>query len=61
MYSTGHLQPNMLKILTNSYEWIRSFVNKNEVCVNEFIKIHKNEVTTSILIRENKFAILNSW
>ena len=29
--------------------------------MNEFVKIRKNEVTTSFLIRENKFIILNSW
>ena len=51
----------MLKTLMNSYEWIRSFANKNEVHVNEFVKIRKNEVTTSFWIRENEFAILNSW
>ena len=51
----------MLKALTNSYEWIWSFVNKNEVCVNEFVKIRKSKVTTSLLIRENEFRILNSW
>ena len=37
-YSTGHSQHNMLKTLTNSYEWIWSFANKNEVRVNEFVK-----------------------
>ena len=51
----------MLKTLTNSYEQIRSFANKNEVRVNEFIKIRKNEVTTSFLIHENEFVIPNSW
>ena len=61
LYSTGHSQHNMLKTLTNSYEQIRSFANKNEVRVNEFIKIRNNEVTTSFLIHENEFVILNSW
>ena len=28
----------MLKTLTNSYKWIQSFANKNEVRVNEFVK-----------------------
>ena len=59
--STGHLQRNMLKTLTNSYEQIRSFANKNEARVNEVIKIRKNEVTTSFLIHENEFVIPNSW
>ena len=59
-YSTGHSQCNMLKTLTNSYEQIRSFANKNEVCENEVIKIRKNKVTTS-LIHENEFVIPNSW
>ena len=59
-YSTGHSQHNMLKTLTNSYEWTRSFANKNEVRVNEFVKIRKNKVTTSFLISGNEFAILNS-
>ena len=45
----------------NSYEQIRSFANKNEVRVNEVIKIRKNEVTTSFLIHENEFVIPNSW
>ena len=58
---TGHLQRNMLKTLTNSYEQIRSFVNKNEVRVNEFIKIRKSEVITLFLIHENEFVIPNSW
>ena len=61
MYSTGHSQCNMLKTLTNSYEQIRRFANKNEVRVNEVIKIRKNEVTTSFLIHENEFVIPNSW
>ena len=60
-YNTGHSQHNMLKTLTNSYEQIRSFANKNEVRVNKFIKIRKNEVTTSFLIHENEFVIPNSW
>ena len=60
-YSTGRSQRNMLKTLTNSYEQIRSFANKNEVRVNEVIKIRKNEVTTSFLIHENEFVIPNSW
>ena len=47
----------MLKTLTNSYEQIRSFANKNEVRVNEVIKIRKNEVTTSFLIHEKEFGI----
>ena len=51
----------MLKTLTNSYEQIRSFANKNEVRVNEFIKIRKNKVATSFLIHENEFVIPNSW
>ena len=59
-YSTGHSQRNMLKTLTNSYEQIQSFANKNEVRVNEFIKIRKNKVTTSFLIHENEFVIPNS-
>ena len=59
-YSTGHSQHNMLKTLTNSYEQIRSFANKNEVRVNEFIEIPKNEVTTSFLIHEDEFVIPNS-
>ena len=29
--------------------------------MNEFVKIHKNKVTISFLIREKKFVILNSW
>ena len=59
IYSTGHSQRNMLKTLTNSYEQIRSFANKNEIRVNELIKIRKNEVTTSFLIHENEFVIPN--
>ena len=55
----GDSQHNMLKTLTNSYEQIRSIANKNEVRVNELIKIRKNEVTTSFLIHENEFVILN--
>ena len=58
IYSTGHSQRNML---TNLFEQIRSFANKNEGRVNEFIKIRKNEVTTSFLIHKNEFAIPNSW
>ena len=61
IYSTGHSQRNMLKTLTNLYEQIRSFANKNEVHVNKFIKIRKSEVTTSFLIHENEFVIPNSW
>ena len=60
-YSTGYSQRNMLKTLTNSYKQIRSFANKNEVHVNEVIKIRKNEVTPSFLIHENEFVIPNSW
>ena len=60
-YSTGHSQRNTLKTLMNSYEQIRSFANKNEVRVNEVIKIRKNEVTTSYLIHGNEFVIPNSW
>ena len=58
-YSTGHLQRNIT--VTNSYEQVRSFANKNEVRENEFIKSRINEVTTSFLIHENEFVIPNSW
>ena len=51
----------MPKTLTNSYEQIQGFANKNKVRVNEFVEIRKNEVTTSFLIHENEFVIPNSW
>ena len=57
----SYMQRNMLKTLMNSYEQIRSFANKNEVRVNEFIKLRKNEVTSSFLVHENEFVIPNSW